>query len=103
MSVLHISAVRKAVSGVIQAASRIECRMFGIAVSEGSLHTVRCGSVISICISYVFWGFRYLTTLHRKFVCIASIFVHSPSSAGCIARDTAFEGGRQLEASGVQL
>ena len=35
--------------------------------------------------------------------CTESLFVHSPSSAGRIARDTTFEGGGQLEASGVQL
>lgn len=35
--------------------------------------------------------------------CTESLFVHSPSSAGCIARDTAFEGGGQLKAGGVQL
>jgi len=35
--------------------------------------------------------------------CTERLFVHSPSSAGCIARDTAFEGGGQLEAGGIQL
>jgi len=35
--------------------------------------------------------------------CTESLFVHSPSSAGCIARDTTFKGGEQLEAGGVQL
>ena len=35
--------------------------------------------------------------------CTESLFVHSPSSAGCIARDTTFEGGGQLEAGGIQL